>query len=183
MFIFKKRAQKLRNRTFLPFMITFHNFALKLETGCGARVFRLILETRNVSNLCLCVRFIFPDKTSLFIRTSRNEWFVIVSFVLLITKRAEVLEILFSWPWGYPYPFFGKSLSQHPETLIILPGHHSCTKFNHHTTQYLYLLFGSHTNTLRSLLRGQPHSPDFNHCVFTSFDPKVTWSLVASLGV
>ena len=183
MFIFKKRAQKLRNRTFLPFMITFHNFALKLETGCGARVFRLILETRNVSNLCLCVRFIFPDKTSLFIRTSRNEWFVIVSFVLLITKRAEVLEILFSWPWGYPYPFFGKSLSQHPETLIILPGHHSCTKFNHHTTQYLYLLFGSHTNTLRSLFRGQPHSPDFNHCVFTSFDPKVTWSLVASLGV
>ena len=69
----KKRAQKLRNKTFLPFMTTFYNFALKLETGCGTRVFRLILETRNVSNLCLCVRFIFPDKTSLFIRASRNE--------------------------------------------------------------------------------------------------------------
>ena len=173
----------MRNKTFLPFMTTFYNFALKLETGCGTRVFRLILETRNVSNLCLCVRFIFPDKTSLFIRASRNEWFVIVRFVLLITKRAEVLEFCSHDPGDTPTHFFGKSLSQHPETLIILPRDHSCTKFNHHTTQYLYLLFGSHTTTLRSLLRGQPHSPDFNHCVFTSFDPKVTWSLVASLGV
>ena len=32
-----------------------------------------------------------------------------------------------------------------------------------------------------SFLRGQPHSPDVNHCVLSMFDPKVTRSFVTGL--
>ena len=37
--------------------------------------------------------------------------------------------------------------------------------------------------TFGPLSRGQPHSPNFNHCIFYIFDPRVTGSLVARLGL
>lgn len=33
-------------------MTTFHNYVLKVETGWAARMFKSILETRNVNCVC-----------------------------------------------------------------------------------------------------------------------------------
>ena len=43
-----------------------------------------------------------------------------------------------------------------------------------------YLLFGCPTVYFGPLTRGrgQPHSPDINHCVLSIFDPKVTESVM-----
>ena len=52
-------VQKLKNITFLQFMTSFHNFALEVETGRVGRVFKPILETRNVSDVCDNVWLLF----------------------------------------------------------------------------------------------------------------------------
>ena len=38
--------------------------------------------------------------------------------------------------------------------------------------RHFFFLFGRPTANFGSLSRGQPHSPDVNHCVFLHFQPK-----------
>ena len=45
---------------------------------------------------------------------------------------------------------------------------------------FLMALWLPHSQ-LWAIIKGQPHSPDVNHCVFNVFDPKVTGSLVTRL--
>ena len=40
------KTQKLKNITISHFTTTFHNFALKIETGWATRMIKPILETR-----------------------------------------------------------------------------------------------------------------------------------------
>lgn len=51
MYILRKKAQKLKNITFLYFMAIFHNFAFKVEIGWATRVFNPILEIKNVNDV------------------------------------------------------------------------------------------------------------------------------------
>ena len=48
---------------------------------------------------------------------------------------------------------------------------------------FFYLLFGCPTANFGALLRGQLYALNFNRCVLSNFDPKVTMSLVTRQGL
>ena len=83
-------------------MTTFHNYVLKVETGWAARMFKSILETRNVN--CVCEYVWLPFLTQIIIWSLRNQWFLNFNCFLLLIKLANGLEILLWWPMGIPLP-------------------------------------------------------------------------------
>ena len=48
---------------------------------------------------------------------------------------------------------------------------------------FFYLLFGCPTANFGALLRGQLYALNFNHCILSNFDRKVTMSLVTRQGL
>ena len=49
---FLEKGRERQKQAILLFLASFHNFALKTETGCATRVVNLILKIINVINRC-----------------------------------------------------------------------------------------------------------------------------------
>ena len=78
MYILINRTLKLNNITFLHFIITFLTCALKVEIVQVTRMFKLILKTKKVNDVC------------------EYSFSYIEQIVLLIIKLEEGLVIFFS---------------------------------------------------------------------------------------
>ena len=53
MYTIRKSAQSLKNMLFLHFITTFQNLAFEVDSSWTKRVVKLILETRNVNDVCM----------------------------------------------------------------------------------------------------------------------------------
>lgn len=95
---FKKKGPKVENITFLHFIATFHNFALKIKIGWATKVFKCISKLR-ISMMYLSMRGYFSWQ-KIIIWSLKNQQFWNFYCTLLIMKLAGGFEILFSWPWG-----------------------------------------------------------------------------------
>ena len=107
---FEKKDPRFEN-TIFTFMTTFHNFAIKIESGWAKRWLRSfwILET-PMMYICKYVYMGYFPEIKVLIWSLKNQLFFNFNCSLLIRKLAEGLEILLSWNWGIPirFTFFRK---------------------------------------------------------------------------